>query len=107
MDNTQKPLDSILELSNGCSPSVGKMILEQYQSIPFVVRDALDEFYEAMDNITDKDSIQTMQEVLTRLRDACEANPSYNELYETAQKEAQEAIADVIANEGMSIFDAD
>lgn len=103
-DNIQAS-DTIVRLANECSPAVGKRIIEQYQSIPFVVRDAVDDFYAAMEHIEDRDSIDTIKESLKQLADACEANPIYKDVYEAARNEAQEAIADVIANEGMSWLD--
>ena len=100
-----KVSDTIVRLANECSPAVGKRIIEQYQSIPFVVRDAVADFYKAMEQIEDRDSIDAIKESLKQLGDACEANPSYKDVYEAARNEAQEAIADVIANEGMNLLD--
>lgn len=95
----------IIKIVNESSPDVGKMILDQYQHIPFVVRDAVDEFYEALERIEDRDSISAIKESLKNLGEACEANPAYKDVYEAAQKEAQEEIAEVIANEGMTLFE--
>ena len=95
----------IIKIAYESSPAVGKTILEQYQSIPFMVRDAVDGFYEAMEHIADRESIAKIKESLKQLGDACEANPTYKDVYEAANKEAQEAIADVIANEGMNLLD--
>ena len=100
-----KVSDTIVRLANECSPAVGKRIIEQYQSIPFVVRDAVADFYKAMEQVEDRDSIDAIKESLKQLADACEANPSYKDVYEAARNEAQEAIADVIANEGMNLLD--
>lgn len=97
--------DTIVRLANECSPAVGKRIIEQYQSIPFVVRDAVDDFYEAMEQIEDRGSIDDIKGSLRRLRYACEANPAYKDVYEVARNEAQDAIADVITNEGMNLLD--
>lgn len=102
-----KVTDSIIRMTKECSPAVGKVLLEQYQNIPYVVRDAVDGFYEALERIEDRDSISAIKESLNKLGEACEANPTYRDVYEAAKKEAQDEIAEIIANEGMTLFDED
>lgn len=105
-DQSEKNPDrTILEIVDSASPLVGKYILEEYGKVPFVVKDAVADFYKAMEQIEDRDSIDAIKESLKQLGDACEANPSYKDVYEAARNEAQEAIADVIANEGMNLLD--
>jgi hypothetical protein len=99
--------NTVIRMANECSPAVGKRIIEQYQSIPFVVRDAVADFHKAMEQVEDRDSIDAIKESLKQLANACEANPSYKDVYEAARNEAQEAIADVIANEGMNLLEDD
>lgn len=97
--------DAIFSLVDNVSPRVGKLILQQYQRIPFVVRDALEDFYAVLAKASDRDSIDKIKETLTKLKGACEANPDYKGIYEAAKKEAQDEIAEEVANEGMLLFE--
>lgn len=96
--------EAIFSLVDSVSPRVGKLILQQYHKMPFVVRDAVGDFYAVLSKASDKDSINKIREVLNRLQEACVANPNYKDIYEAAKKEAQDEIAEVVANEGMSLF---
>lgn len=96
----------IVELVKGLPLTAGKVVLEEYRKgIPFVVKEAIDEFYVAMAGIKDKDSISVLNKSLKALKNACEANPAYEEIYEAAQKEAKESVADIVVNEGLTLFD--
>ena len=97
--------DTIIRLAKECPPTVGKVILEQYQSIPFVVREAVEEFYEAKGRIDDKDGIEAIKGALKKLREACEANPRYKEVYQSTKEEAQGELAEVIANNRVNVFE--
>lgn len=96
----------IVELVKGLPPTAGKAVLEEYRKrMPFVVKEAIDGFYEAMNGIKDKDSISSLNQSLKKLNTACEANPDYKEVYDAAQNEAKEKVADIVANEGLALFD--
>ena len=107
MANNERPRGAdgyVLEMVEGMSPSVGKLVLDEYQNIPFTVKDAVEDFYDVLSKASDRDSIDEIKMALQRLADTCDANPSYKEIYEIAKKEARNEIADVIANEGMALF---
>lgn len=97
----------IHELVKGMSPEAGLLVLKEFNSIPFVIKDAVEDFYAAMEDIEELDSIDLIKDALARLKKACEANPQYKGLYDVAKSEAKDAIADVIANEGIDIFNDD
>ena len=96
---------AILELVDSVSPAVGKLILNEYNKMPYAMREAIKDFYAALDDVADKDSIGTIQEALNKLRNVCDANPAYKDVYEAAKREAQNEIAEVVANEGMALFE--
>ena len=103
---TTKNLDeAIFSLVDSVSPRVGKLILQQYQKIPCVVRDALGDFYTELPKVLDMGSIDTIKRPLKNLQKACEANPDYMEIYDAAKKEAKNNVADVVASEGFALFD--
>lgn len=99
--------ETIFSLVDSVSPTVGKLILKKYHMIPFVVKDAVEDLYAAISKASDRDSIDKIKEALKNLKEACEANPDYNGVYEAAKKEAQDEIAEVVANEGMALFGED
>lgn len=96
--------ERLIALANEFTPSVGNRVLKQILDIPYVVKDALDEYQRAMGQIEDRDSIEELKEAIKRLGKACEANPAYKGVYEAAKKEAQEQVADVIANKGKTLL---
>jgi hypothetical protein len=94
------------EIIKALPPKAGRAVLEEYRnSIPFVVKDAIDEFYAAMNGLKDRQSVDSLREAMTMLKAACEANPKFQDVYEAAKREAKNSLADAVANEGMTLFD--
>ena len=105
MKKTMDMDNKIIQLVEELPTQAAKAVLEEYQNnIPFVVKDAIDEFYNAMNSIDGKESISVLSNALRQLKQACEANPDYKEVYEAASKEAKESVADIVANNGLDIF---
>ena len=102
--NKTSPLNEmVLAAIEGMPPDAANMVIEAFHNIPFVVKDALDDFYKAKDGIDGKNGIDGIKEALERLKGACEANPTYQKLYSTAKDEANQEIAELYANGGMSV----
>ena len=93
----------VLKLIDGMSPKAANMVIGAYNEMPYVVRDALDDFYNAKSRIDGEDGIDAVRESLDRLKKACEANEQYMDYYELAKGEANSDIADLYANGGMSV----
>lgn len=97
----------MLELVEEMSPSIGRLVLNEYQKMPFGVKDSLNELYAALEAVENEEGLMTVKEILSKLKEACEANPEYLDVYEAAKKECQEELAESIANNGMNLFDED
>lgn len=110
MDKTKKKNDvesAILKLVDEVSPFVGQLILEEYNKIPFTIKNAVAAFQEAISNVANPDSLDNIKETLEKLRLACEANPDYKDVYETAEQEAKTQLAEVIGEEASKMLDED
>ena len=95
--------EMVLKLIEGLSPRVANLIIDAYNEVPFVVKDALDDFYNAKAGISGKGGIESVKKALEKLKDMCEANPQYMELYDAARDDANQEIAELYANGGMSV----
>lgn len=95
--------ETVLKLIEGLSPRAANLIIEAYNEMPFVVKDALDGYYNAKSGISGKDGIGAVKGALGQLKDMCEANPQYMELYDAAKDDANQEIAELYANGGMSV----
>ena len=104
-DNNKKSAlnETVLKLIEGLSPRVANLIIEAYNEVPFVVRDALEGYYNAKSGISGKGGIESVKKALEKLKDMCEANPQYMNLYDTAKDDANQEIAELYANGGMSV----
>lgn len=102
--NKVSPLNAmVLSAIEGMPPDAANMVIKAFHEIPYVVKDALEDFYKAKDGIDGKGGMESMKDALERLRGACEANPSYQKLYATAKDEANQEIAELYANGGISV----
>ena len=95
--------EAVLKLIEGLSPRAANLIIEAYKETPYIVRDALDDYYKAKDNIAEKDGIDSVRKALATFKGVCEANPEYMNLYEMAKDDANQEIAELYANGGMSV----
>ena len=95
--------ETVLKLIEGLSPRVANLIIDAYNEVPFVVRDALEGYYDAKSGISGKGGIEAVKKALGKLKDMCEANPQYMKLYAAAKDSANKEIADLYANGGMSL----
>lgn len=95
--------ETVLKLIEGLSPRVANLIIGAYNEMPFVVKDALDGYYNAKSGISGKDGIEAVKKALEQLKAMCEANPQYMGLYDAARDAANQEIADLYANGGMSV----
>ena len=95
--------ETVLKLIEGLSPRVANLIIDAYNEVPFVVRDALEGYYDAKSGISGKGGIEAVKKALGKLKDMCEANPQYMKLYEAEKDDANQEIADLYANGGMSL----
>ena len=95
--------ETVLKLVDGMSPKAANLVIEAYDGMPYVVKDALDEYYNARDGIAEKDGIESIRKALESLKASCEANPDYMNLYDTAKDDANQEIAELYANGGMSV----
>lgn len=95
--------ETVLKLIEGLSPRVANLIIDAYNEVPFVVKEALDDFYNAKYGISGKDGIEAVKKALEKLKDMCEANPQYMNLYDAARDDANQEIAELYANGGMSV----
>lgn len=95
--------EAVLKLVEGMKPKAANLIIEAYNEVPYIVRDALDEYYRAKDGISDKEGLDSVRKSLEALKEACEANPDYMQLYDAAKGDANQEIAELYANGGMSV----
>ena len=95
--------EAVLRLVEGMKPKAANLIIEAYNEVPYIVRDALDEYYTAKGRISDKEGIDSVRKSLEALKKACEANPDYMQLYDAAQDDANQEIAELYANGGISV----
>lgn len=95
--------ETVLKLIEGLSPRAANLIIEAYNEMPFVVKDALDDYYNAKSGISGKDGIEAVRKALEQLKAMCEANPQYMKLYDAAKDDANQEIAELYANGGMSV----
>ena len=95
--------EAVLKLVEGMKPKAANLIIEAYNEMPYIVRDALDEYYRAKEGISDKEGLDSVRTSLETLKEACEANPDYIRLYDAAKDDANQEIAELYANGGMSV----
>ena len=95
--------EAVIKLVDGMKPKAANLIIESYNEMPYIVRDALDDYYKAKDNIDEKDGIDSVRKSLETFKEVCEANPEYMNLYEMAKEDANQEIAELYANGGMSV----
>ena len=95
--------ETVLRLTEGLSPKAANLIIEAYSEMPYVVRDALDDYYKAKEGLDGKDGMEAVKRSLEQLKQACEANEEYMELYQTAKTDANQEIAEMYANGGISV----
>lgn len=93
----------ILQIVEGMSPRAANMVLDSFNEIPMVVRDAVNKFCEAEGKISEKGGIKGVKAALEELKKACEGDSVYEELYSKAREEANQEIAEMYANGGMSV----
>ena len=101
--NTSDLNASVLKLIDGMSPKAANLVIKAYNEVPYIVRDAIDDYYKAKDGLAGKDGKEAVKRSLEQLRQACEANEEYMELYQTAKTDANQEIAELYANGGMSV----
>ena len=90
-DRASAVANGIEEMMQGVSPQVEKLVRQGIYSIPYVVRDAVDDLYAAISN----QSYGELRRALRMLADACEANEEYKDIYESARQEAEKAIGGI------------
>ena len=103
MEKESQLNEAVLKLVEGMKPKAANLIIEAYNEMPYIVRDALDEYYGAKESIADKDGVESVKKALSMLKEACEANPEYMQLYDAAKGDANQEIAELYANGGMSV----
>ena len=103
MKKESKLNETVLKFIEGLSPRVSNLIIDAYNEVPFVVRDALEGYYDAKSGISGKGGIEAVKKALGKLKDMCEANPQYMKLYDAAKDDANQEIAELYANGVMSV----
>ena len=95
--------DSILRMIDGMPDLAAMRVIEAFDEMPFVVRDALDDYYKAMDGLDSSHGIDAVKKSLAELQAKCEANPKYEAIFKAAKEEANQEMAELYANGDMSI----
>lgn len=95
--------EAVLNLVDGMSASAANMVIASYNQIPIVIRDAINEFYNAIDGIAEKGGIERAKAALANLDDICEGNAEYDWICKKAKEETNQEIAELYANGGMSV----
>lgn len=95
--------ETVLKFVDGMSPQAANLVIDAYGEIPYVVKDALDDYYSAKAGISSKEGIDAVRQSLEGLKSACDANPDYMKLYDAAKEDANQEIAEMYANGGMSV----
>lgn len=93
----------ILGIVDGLPTMAANRVIEAFNEMPYVVRDALEDFYNAMEGVDVEDGVEKVREALVNLQKMCEANPEYKRIYGAAKEEANQGLAELYANGMMSI----
>lgn len=93
----------ILNLIEGMSPVAANRVIDAYYQFPIVIRDALSDFYKAMGGISEEGGIERVKKALAALNEICDGNGEYADICKAAKEEANQEIAEMYANGGMSV----
>lgn len=93
----------VLNLVGGMSARAANMVIASYNQIPIVIRDSINEFYNAIDGIADEGGVERVKTALANLDDICEGNAEYDWICKMAKEETNQKIAELYANGGMSV----
>lgn len=93
---------TILKLIDGMPTTAAVHVIDAYNQIPILIRDAFEEFYKAKSNVDGRDGISLLQKSLEQLKEVCRGS-EYEEFYEIAKSEANQEIAELYANGVMSV----
>lgn len=109
--NEENPIttvkDAVKEKMKGLSPNASKMLIEAYYRMPYMLRDAVEEFGRSVVKIDDMGDVEKVKRSLSEVKRLCGLNPEYSEIYEGAKLEAKDAIAEAVANGGLGILGDD
>lgn len=94
----------ILKIAKKLPPSAATTLVKKYEETPFVIREALDNFYSNLEQLTGIETVESVRTALNKLKQVCDANPSYQDVYEAALAEAKKVVSKGIANSDISIF---
>lgn len=95
--------EMVLNLVDGMSARAANMVIASYNQIPIVIRDSINEFYNAIDGIAEEGGAERVKTALANLDDICEGNAEYDWICKMAKEETNQEIAELYANGGMSV----
>lgn len=103
--NNPRTLNSeIVEQVKDLPPSAGMAVLKHYRDMfPYVVKEAMDGLYAALDNLEDEVAVDEVKDQLEKLKDACDANPKWKDIYDAAKREAKQKIAEAVSSEKITL----
>jgi len=94
----------IVEQVKDLPPSAGMAVLKHYRDMfPYVVKEAMDGLYAALDNLEDEVAVDEVKDQLEKLKDACDANPKWKDIYDAAKREAKQKIAEAVSSEKITL----
>lgn len=102
-DGMKTPDEEILDMVKDYPPWMANAVLDSYGRMSYTVKDALEGFYKALGGTNGEFTADRITDALESLRNACEANPEYEDIYQAAKTEANNRIADAYANGDISV----